>query len=102
MKPAAAAPEAHHCDYGWCRSDRNTVEHWGDGELVIGSDHAAEIERIHCYALVTVDGKVYTDEVILSVQGEDSTLNASLTVDEATRLRDLLDSAIANRAEIRG
>lgn len=94
---------AHNCEYDWCRADRDTGEHWGDGEVVISHSAGEDIEKIQCYAFVTVDDHpAYEDEITVYVQAEHQVLSTALTVEEATRLRDLIDTAIANRAEIRG
>ena len=93
---------AHGCEFDWCCSDRamSETEHFGDGTLELS--HAEEIGRIHCYAFVTDDGHVYEDEITLGIDtARDFSYNASLTVEEATRLRDLLDTAIKNREEVR-
>lgn len=103
MTAAGEVRARHTCDYDWCRWSGSTdFEHHGDGEITFTGDPYADVRKIHCYAFVTDDGNVYEDEINLSVVGKDICLNAALTVDEATRLRDLLDTAIANRAEIRG
>jgi hypothetical protein len=92
---------AHACQYAWCRNDTSdAAEHWGDGLISIRRP-SNELEEISCYASVTDDGEVYVDEIALGVAGSGVTLNATLTVDEAMRLRDLIDTAIAHRAEAR-
>lgn len=101
MTATGAEPARHTCNYDWCRSIHLAdYEHAADGELVVAD--STEVKRILCYAFVTDDGTVYEDEIYFGVDGKHGSLNAALTVDEAIRLRDLLDTAIADRAEIRG
>ncbi|QFS91532.1 hypothetical protein FIV07_12255 [Mycobacterium sp. THAF192] len=101
MTAAGAHRAPHTCEYSWCRSTNLAeFEHAADGEIALAD--STEIEKIHCYAFVTDDGNVYEDEIYFGIDGKDASMNAALTVDEATRLRDLLENAIANRAEIRG
>lgn len=100
------------CPYAWCTNTvPRHVDHWGDGETTAALNGPKSV-IISCNAMVTLDGQIYPDEVILCVRsvGEGpftattvgEGIGLALTVEEAQELRRLLDVALANRAEIRG
>lgn len=101
------------CAYSWCTntSGPRHTDHYGDGETTAALS-GPKTAVISCGAMVTTDGKVYDDEIVMCVRsvgdgpstattvGEG--VGLALTVPEAQELRRLLDVALANRAEIRG
>lgn len=96
----------HGCGFTWCTSLAGwcSYEHIGGSEIELG-DHTP-IEAVAAFAFVEAgpDGKVYEDEIVLNVYGKDRAELAlmSLTDAEAAGIRDMLDAAIAHRAEVRG
>ncbi|OHU60349.1 hypothetical protein BKG82_07835 [Mycobacteroides chelonae] len=100
------------CAYSWCANpgEAKHVEHWGEGATTAALDDP-ESAQISCNAMVATDG-TYDDEIMLCVRSVGDTplasltvgegIGLSLTVQEAQQLRDLLDTALANRAELRG
>lgn len=101
------------CAYSWCTntSGPRHLDHWGDGETTAALN-GPETVVISCNAMVTLDGQIYPDEIMMCVRSVgDGPFTATtvgegvglaLTVPEAQQLRHLLDIALANRAEIRG
>ncbi|PVB44305.1 hypothetical protein [Mycobacteroides abscessus] len=100
------------CAYSWCVNDTaKHVEHWGGGETTADLDGPKSV-AISCAAMVTDNGTVYPDEIVMCIRsvsegaytaatvGEG--IGLALTVEEAQQLRDLLDVAMTNREEIRG
>ncbi|YCU34871.1 hypothetical protein ACRYGU_19160 [Mycobacteroides abscessus] len=100
------------CAYSWCSNkvDKH-IDHWNDGETTAALNGPKSV-IISCNAMVTLDGQIYPDEVMLCIRSVgDGPFTATtvgegvglaLTVEEAQQLRDLLDMAMANREEIRG
>ncbi|GJF09485.1 hypothetical protein NGTWS0302_23910 [Mycolicibacterium cyprinidarum] len=101
------------CGYLWCRNDKpEHVEHYGDGSTT-GNYSGPGSAEIECSAYVTAEsGGPYPDEIHLHIkttnpgtdhaQNIDQGVGVFLTDDEARELRRLIDTALANRAEIRG
>lgn len=100
------------CAYHWCANAApRHLDHYSGGEVTAALDDPGS-EAISCGVDVQLGGKTYDDEIIVVVRSTGETQSASLTVgegiglsltvEEAQQLRDLLDVALANRAEIRG
>ncbi|SIM21952.1 hypothetical protein [Mycobacteroides abscessus] len=100
------------CPYAWCTNDvAKHVDHWNDGETTAALNGPKSV-IISCNAMVTLDGQIYPDEVMLCVRsvGEGpftattvgEGIGLALTVEEAQQLHRLLEVAMACRAEIRG
>ncbi|QQG99532.1 hypothetical protein HBE99_24010 [Mycobacteroides chelonae] len=107
------APLGHcNCTYSWCVNpgEAGHFEHWGEGATTAALD-GPKSAQISCNAMVAMD-ESYDDEIILCVRSLGDTplasitvgegIGLSLTVQEAQQLRDLLDTALASRAELRG
>lgn len=101
------------CAYRWCANaaPRHLDHYSTDGEVTAALDDPGSAV-ISCGVDVQLGKKVYDDEIIIVVRSVGETpsdsltvgegIGLSLTVPEAQQLRDLLDIAMANRAEIRG
>ncbi|MEN4420640.1 hypothetical protein [Mycobacteroides chelonae] len=101
------------CTYSWCTNTGGPqhLDHYSGGEVTAALDDPGSA-LISCGVDVQLGGKIYDDEIIVVVRSVGQTNSASLTVgegiglsltvQEAQQLRDLLDVAMANRAEIRG
>jgi hypothetical protein len=93
------------CRYTWCTSGwSGHVDHCGDGE-VTANYNGPMSAVVRCKAHADETGE-YDDEIFLQIHtergetGKGETLEVFLTVDEALGLKGLIDTAIANRAEV--
>lgn len=108
-----ASTETPPCGYSWCcNSKPGHVTHWGNGETTANYS-GPKSAAVSCIAFVETDhGGPYNDEIHLLVKTTnpgtdyasdiDEGIAVFLSEDEALQLRALIDTAIANRAEIRG